>query len=174
MSELDNILSAVARLPVGDLQQIQDRIKARLSLEGGSIPARKTAKSELSDSWLLDGMRRILYRRRLMRQGFDLIKIAPKGFAEKIEGMQTFLLNCCGRRMSVAERAALGRLCADMLADYALSWRNENFVLGPRTMLNLVDRIPEALDWAFPAYLRSGMLGMLVRVRTSRQKPSGG
>lgn len=136
-----------------DVADVQRAINNRNSAKPKQVQANK--------DWLLEGFVDLLTRRGLIVADGELLrkeayqtwcKHLPRvlgwlGGLEKTQGL------------SVNDRPKLALLCAQAMADY-LEARD---LFKVATMLSQSDRIPEALDCAFPGYISCGLLGMVVR-----------
>lgn len=149
------ILRELPSLPSKDLIEIRNQVSALLSLSG-------KPEHDTHNDWLLDGIIYELERRGLKKiipPDFRIKNITSfRNFPEKSNRMQAFLKDTMPV-MSRSERVFVGRMCARALAMHI-----EKFApVGLHIMLNLVDRLPAALEEQFPGYIQTGMFRFVVK-----------
>lgn len=67
----------------------------------------------------------------------------------------------CARKLTVTERGVVLRFMLGCLAEH-LSDRHD---IRPKTMLNSLDSLPSALDWAFPGYADARLIDRIALMR---------
>jgi hypothetical protein len=151
----EDIRRELPSLPSDQLIKLQKDISALLSLSA-------KPEHDTRNDWLLDGIIYELENRGLKKTIPPEFKIKSvrsfQNFPEKSLRMQEFLKDAMPV-MSRAERIAVGRLCAKALSMYIEKFAPINL----HTMLNLVDRIPAALEEQFPGYIQTGMLRFILK-----------
>lgn len=156
MTDLSTVLRVLPTLSPTELQQIRGKTGALLSLGGGAAMA-STSETvvRLELDYLLDGVIVELRRRGLVSQKFKLPPslITPAYRQASLE-VREHLSEYVGK-LTAAENAALGKLCAESLARYL---DRGNVPLSPSTMLKNIAKVPTAVDSSFPGYLETGSL----------------
>ena len=111
---------------------------------------------------MLDGITSELRRRGLWSRSPVPKKLLPEGFAEKSVVVREHLLKGLTKpNPRPAERMALGALAAAALADYLTKVQ---VPVGPKTLLNNIEKVPLALEESFPGYWAQKLLGFCVKV----------
>lgn len=155
---LQETLSSLLGLTQDELLEVQRHITLLLP----------QAEPKQDDDWLLAGVIAVLKEKGLGDTIPTYFKIknqkSYKGYARKSEKLRETLLRNCGA-LRRAEHYALGHLAASLLFDYL---SEESRALGLWTMLERVDLLPQAIDDAFPGYLESGLLRMILRPTVSK------
>ena len=173
MSNLQEILRRLPQLTRVELETLQLRLKAALSLTAASGSA---APDSPVEDWLLEGLYFELRRRGLLILNSrlppaKLREIAPNFAAEsahvrkQIEGP----LKRFRGPLSPREGLSLGALAARALAEYI----SPPTPLSPRTMLLNVSKVPEAIDHSYPDYLQSGLFNHLLTAMPSLEEGHG-
>lgn len=154
----DQIISLLPKLSAHDRQQVM----AALKLLGTKDDAGAMVLGAQTD-WLLEGICVLLRERglgKVTQASLRSRSTAIKPYNNKLGQVLAFLAeveetNGLGKR----ERPALALTCARTLADW-LAARN---MLSDTTMLSMVDHIPEALDAAYPGYVKGGLFGAVLK-----------
>lgn len=152
-----DLLAKLPGLSADELKQVKARVDALLSLAGAADPA-------YDDDWLTAGLFSELERRGLLsskapRQRL-LKSVATKAFYTKSAELRRLLTDRAGATLNTAELYALGRVAARALAD---SFYNTPVAL--KTLMMNIDKVPAALDAAYPGYLEAGLLRMVIRAK---------
>jgi len=138
---------------------VRTAIKLLCALDGGPTPAAPS----LYDDWVLSGIATYLVRKGLVSERNAMHDLkrrdAYKIYLSKLPALMCFLTkveqdNKLGRR----HRVTVAFLCARSLGDL-LAHRNY-FSVG--AMLSQIDKIPEALDQAYPGYISAGLFGFIL------------
>lgn len=159
MTPKEQVIALLPKLTGAELGEVRMAVKMLGALDGGPAPAAPS----VSDDWLLSGIATYLVRRGLVpehnamqalkrREAYRnyLHKLTPlTGFFVKLE-----LDNKLGRRHRITIAFLSARALGDMLT--ARSY----FSVG--AMLTQIDKIPEALDLAYPGYVANGMFGFVL------------
>lgn len=154
MSDLQEVLRRLPNLAPKELEEVRQRV----SFLGG--PKKDSTLSR--DDWLRTAMAAELGQRGAIAGG-ALFKFLDKNYEEKAEGVRTHLLaGYVKPKPQHAELLALGRLGASALADWLVKRR---IPVRPKTMLDNVDKVPEALEDAFPGYWQAKALGICLEKR---------
>lgn len=150
---LQETLSGLLGLTQDELLEVQKHITLLLP----------QAEHRQDDDWLLAGVIAVLKEKGLGDTIPTYFKIKNQksyhGYARKSERLRGMLLSKCGA-LRRTEHYALGHMAASLLFDYLAE---ESRALGLWGMLGSIDVLPQAIDDAFPGYLESGLLGMLLR-----------
>lgn len=156
----DDIIAALPRLSAKERGEVQLAIKMLGALDGGPSPAEPT----LSEDWVLSGIATYLARRGLIpeRSGVHDLRRrdAYKQYLSKLPSLMGFLTkleqdNKLGKR----HRVTVAFLCARSLGDM-LERRN---YFSVSAMLSQVDKMPEALDLAYPGYIAANLFGFILQ-----------
>lgn len=120
--------------------------------------------SSLEDrDWILDGIILELRNRGLANETANFrIRNSKsfKGYQTKIEKVKGLLDKAGALEFTITEKMFLGEICAYELCNYLSHWNNLDLTLT--SVLERVDYIPHALDKAYPGYLASNMLKLLM------------
>lgn len=148
-------------------QEERKNLRVALGQLRGTVVSPSASDKISADDWLFDGIVKELARRGLvyrLRDAAGIRRMAPnyeedsmlvRGALEKSlkHGMPDF---------RPAHLTALGKASARCLANYIVSWKSQP-QLGLKLMLVNAGRILEAVDNAFPSYISSGMVSVLVQ-----------
>jgi hypothetical protein len=140
---------------------VASKMQAWYKISSGEEPVRARTASPVD--YLLEGTHEELRRRGLLGVKARIAsRFYPANFAHVSVAVRTQLEHCVGRPLSSAEQVQLGRVAARALSDYL-----SKGVAGisPKRMVENFDKIPVALDSAFPGYLESGVLPFCWRAR---------
>lgn len=119
-----------------------------------------------NQGWLLDGFVHLFISRGLLTGNFADSRI-PKSDAYKIWTRKLPKVMAWLEQLEKTQglnpdnRPQLAFLCAQALALHLEAMD----LFGVSTMLSQVDRIPEALDQAFPGYIAAKLFGMVIRTK---------
>lgn len=159
MAGYDEVIKLLPKLTPEELQKVHVRVKGYLSVAGGAT-GRVTSDTpnfhNNDHDWLMDGIYSELRRRGLLGEKQRLPKsVIPSTYEAKAAGVRMLLLSY-QKDKSGRLCAALGQTAARALAEYIEL--DLKFTVSPKMMFMLVDKIPVALDTAFPGYLTAGLL----------------
>lgn len=145
------VLLSLGRLNRKQLEEVRRRAAFFLQ--------HKTEPDSVEDEdWLLTGILTELRRRGLDSRSFRIKRASSyASFQTQSENVRELLLTAAPG-LTAVQRRALGEVAAYELASY-LSWTD----VSRETMLTYVARIPEAIDRAYPGYMASQLLGLVVR-----------
>lgn len=118
-----------------------------------------------NEDWLKIGILSELTNRGLDGRDFRIKKDSSfASFNTQSENVRSILLKAV-EPLTAVQCRALGGVAAECLAKYILTWRHEgkSFEVTRETMFRYASRIPQAINWAFPGYLESGLLGVLIK-----------
>ena len=153
------IVALLPKLAPAELAEIITAAKL-----AGSLGAIEPQPSLHSD-WVLDGIATYLIRKGLLAPAGAIQSLrrrdAYKPYLSKLPAVAVFLARLERDQLGGKSRyrTQLGLVCADALADL-LQKRGYFSVSG---MLSQIDKLPEALDEAYPSYIESGLFGMFLR-----------
>jgi hypothetical protein len=152
---LKEVLKLLPKLNASELEIV--RVRVAFLAGTASTPNKE-------NDWLLEGVTEELRRRGLwMRRYAVPAKLLPSGYQEKSRVVREHLLKGLGsRKLRPVDGLLLGRTAASVLADYLI---HAKVPISPKTVLNNLDKIPVALEAAFPGYWASGMLGFCFQAR---------
>lgn len=154
---VQELLRKLPELSSADLEKVRLRVQL-LSSSGKS----STKPARDADDWLADGFCLELRRRGLLTSR-PHSAIFPKAWAEKSTAVQEFLLKGFKKKLVTAEKLALAQLCASLLLDYL---QRAGAPVGPKMLFANVDKVPQALEAAFPGYWASQVLHFCIRNRS--------
>lgn len=157
-SSLPEVLKHLPKLSGKELEEVRLKVGALLALSGTSTGP------TLSQDWLLDGITAELRRRGLWLRAYPIPhKLLPPEYQAKSEGVRAHLLRGLGATViRPVQRMSLGGLAASVLADYLVK---RKVAVGPKTLLGNVEKVPGALEEAFPGYWEQGLLGFCIMAR---------
>ena len=156
-SDLSTVLKHLPKLGRPDLEKVRRRV---VFLLGVVTPDTKGNPPE--QDWLLDGITSELRRRGLWSSSPIPKKLLPEGYAAKSATVQEHLLKGLAKsNPRSVERMALGGLAATALADYLTKVKAP---LGPKILLNNIEKVPLALEESFPGYCAQKLLGFCIKV----------
>ena len=153
-AELATVLKYLPKLGRPDLEKVRQRV---IFLLGVAAPKGNSPDQD----WMLDGITSELRRRGLWARTSTIpAKMLPEGYAEKSAVVRAHLLKGWAKPNSrPVERMALGGLAAVALADYLTKVK---VPVGPKTLLNNVEKVPLALEESFPGYWAQKLLGFCI------------
>ena len=163
---LNTILSTLDHLTPADLTKVRNKTRVLLSLSGSSSDV---SSYDFDEDYLADGIVRELQQRRLISQNAtrESLKYHLKEFPEyaraSIEVRALFDTHL-PPNLAYNEKSAFGWIVAEALAAYLESWSKPKQV-SDWTLMRYISEAPAALDRAYPGYLKSGMLFMLIRCK---------
>lgn len=148
----DEVKQAIPNFSEREIKDLYNRCKILLKAE----PAVDNT------DWLLDGILTELRSNGLYVPAFSKIKALSiySTYAEKSEHLREVL-----EKQGIStklEKRQLAIICSKVLIEYLRSFTDVSL----HTMLMYVDRIPEALERAFPGYVQSRMLMFLLNKKT--------
>lgn len=160
MSVKDDVIAALPKLSAADRAEVQTAIKMLGALDGGPEPAAPS----VGDDWLLSGIATYLVRRGLLPESKALFELKRRNsyqqYLQKLPSLVLFLTRLeQENRLTKRHRITVAFLCARSLGSM-LERRN---YFSVSAMLSQIDKIPEALDEAFPGYIASGMFGFILQ-----------
>jgi len=153
---LKAVLDNLPKLSNAELNSVRQRLSFLLGGEGKAKP--------VTNDWLLEGITSELRRRGLWMKAYPLPqKLMPDGYADKAAFVREYLIKGCGAdRLKSVELLVLGQVATGALADYL---KRAKTPVSPKTLLSNVDKIPAALDAAFPGYWTAGALSVCATTR---------
>ncbi len=163
MTAVSDILARLPSLSQSDAELVGKALKAR-----GSISA--SGKADGSD-WLLEGLGAYCERQGLFARGKGVFGLsrrkAYKQYLQKRGEVVVFLLSLELQAKSKGRhRPQLAFLCAETLAVLVESRFSAEVMSGvgiPTLLLSQIDKVPEALDNAFPGYAANGLFGFVLQ-----------
>lgn len=145
------------RLPLASRKQRDDFRQRIVFLSQGKD---KQAEGVEEQDWLLEGIIRDCKKRGMyVSRNFHMRNRKTGSFASYITKSQIVreLLLECAPGLSPVQQQALGVVAARELADYLTVGASFEY------MMKMVHLVPTALERAFPGYMASKLLGMVVR-----------
>ena len=173
MTELKQIIGKLPKLTKVERQNLRQALDF---FDGGKTKAATSAAPQVNvQDWLTPGIIAELRRRGLEYSGLSEKRIngmAPDYLAESTavmvylrRKMLKSKAQASTARLDHAELLGLGRVIAQVLADYLQNVRSINL----KYMLTNISKVPDAIEASFPGYLGAGMLYMLVRSNVSKK-----
>lgn len=151
LPDYSQINQALGRLSRNQLEQVRKRCTFLLQYQ-----TREQVPVEQED-WLLLGILSELRYRGLDKGSFQLKNHSSHAsFNSQSEKVRELLLEAAPG-LTPVERRVLGQVAAAALAKY-ISWTDVN----RDNMLRYVSHVPEAVDVAFPGYMESRLLHLVV------------
>lgn len=150
---VQELLRCLPELSKTDLEKVRHRVQ----LLSGSSPTIANTRENQED-WLLMGFGHELRRRGLLA-GKIWTNLLPKSWEEKSSPVREFLIKGTSQKLTTTERISLAQLSADSLAEYLT---RASVTVSPKTLFNNVEKVPLALDHAFPGYWGAKKLGFCV------------
>lgn len=154
---LSEVLKRLPLLSAAELLQVQQRIVALGCLTVQAVAAPKDF------DWLLAGITSELRQRGLWAQKVIPARIVPSRYKEEAPLIRSYLLEGWSPTPNAPranELTILGTLAANALAERL---RRAQVPVSVKTLLNNVDKVPAALDDAFPGYWSNKLLRFCVR-----------
>lgn len=154
------ILRLLPKLNAAELADVALALKATIAI-GGAPGASQPAI--LHTDWLLNGFATYLIKDGQLTQAgaiWDLRKrSAYKTYQSHLIQLMPFLVHLM-EKAGVRERSRpqLAYLCAEAEAALLRSWN----IYSVGAMLSHINKIPEALDAAYPGYVRSGLFACVL------------
>lgn len=151
---LPSVLRVLPKLKLAELEQIRKRIDFLL----GTKP-----KCEESQDWLLEGLAVELRRRGLWTAGRIPARLIPSNYSDKSETVRQHLLKGLAEpNPRLIERMSLAGLAGSVLMDYL---QKIHVPVTPKTVLINIEKMPVALEGAFPGYWSQKLLGFCIKGR---------
>lgn len=165
---LDQVLDLIKDLTSPELEIVRKHCAAY----AGIGPKKRIPISEVREDWILDGILHELRRRGLGEtipgEFYIRNKQSFAGYAERAERIRT-LFETSNRMYwltsTTATKISFGRMCAQLLAKKV----DEFAPISLDTMLRNVGLIPEAFENAYPGYISSELLPMLIKALHERR-----
>jgi hypothetical protein len=148
-------------------QDERKNLRVALGQLRGTVASSGASEKISNDDWLFDGVIKELARRGLvyrLRDAAGIRRMAPNYEEESMlvrEALEKSLRHGMPD-FRPAHLTALGKSSARCLATYITSWKSKP-TLGLRFMLINAGLTLEAIDCAFPGYISSGMVSVLVQ-----------
>lgn len=150
--DLAEVLRRLPKLSSSDLDQISSRISFLRDTSVSASPAEY--------DWLMEGFMSELRRRGLWSGALAPRKsVIPGSYAKASAEVRAYLLqNLKTVKLRPMELSALGTLAGSALVDYLTKAR---VPIGVKTLLLNADKVPAALENAFPGYWAAGLLAFI-------------
>lgn len=164
MSIARQILTSIPKLQFRDIPKIKQALNALEALGGSGIQEGE------SPDWLLLGIALYLTKRGTLSGKNAIYQLqkrrAYKQYREKLPAVMGYLSRIeVHIGSSTRARPQLAFLAARALADLMTDWK----VFGVTTMLSQIDKIPEALERAYPGYIAAGLFGFVLNRERNEQ-----
>lgn len=158
-ADLDEVLKRLPKLAAADL----DKVALRITFLRGGTPAKNSASEY---DWLMEGFLVELRKRGLWTGNSAPKKLISYQYLEKAAEVRAFLLQGLGRgKLSAPEQLLVGALAGAVLIEY-LSKAKVNVTL--KVLLLNVDKVPTALEAAFPGYWSAKLLAFCLTSKKER------
>jgi hypothetical protein len=154
MKPYDKVISLLPQLSP------EEANKVMLSLKGlASVTPKRKEESTPVDDWLLNGILDELRRRGLLSGQISRkrIECLCSDFNGKLDRAKALLLTGVPK-LSTPQYLALGRIAGGALANYLTPIAP----LGPKLMLNNVDKVVEAFEASYPGYRECGLITVML------------
>ena len=149
---MKQVASLLLDLQPDELKQIRLRVTTLLSGKTAAVLSGKP----VTQDWLLEGITLELRRRGLWSQKAKLpVKGLAPNYLDAASLICEQLLKAMQGPMPATLQMQLGLLVARALADYLLLI---HVPVGPKTMLQNVDKLLLAVDESYPGYVEAGIL----------------
>lgn len=149
---LSSVLKTLPKFKPAELEQIRQRISFLL----GTKP-----KSKDNQDWLLEGITIELRKRGLWAGGMLPQRLTPTDYPAKAELVKQHLLRgIADPNPRLIERMSLAGLAGAVLMDYLQKIR---VPVTPKTVLINIEKVPVALEEAFPGYWSQKLLGFCIK-----------
>lgn len=157
MSAKDQIIALIPKLKPSEVADVRAALKIVETLSSAA------KEPDLITDWLLSGFITYLSRKGLLTSSGAVWELkrrqAYKTYVSKLPEVMRYLVRLeRGISTTTRHRQQLSFLCARALAELLESWG----VFSVGAMLTQVDKIPEALAFAYPGYAQAGMIGFLL------------
>lgn len=170
MTAKDDILKLLPKLKPAELEEVSRAMKALQGLAGRSTIV--ASGTPLADGdFLIEGIAQYLVSSGTLAESSRAVyhlqrRDAYKSYKVKRPELDKFLQKLAGSLGTKGNRyyPQIAYVCASALADRL---RRQN-IFSVGAMLSQVDKIPEAVDDAFPGYVESGLFGFVLTQGTAR------
>lgn len=176
MISYDDVIAALPSLTADQRRNVIKAAKASggIASDAPKDDQKKWQKKELTkeqcatldEDWLFEGIYQCLYKRGMLtRSGgrYTLINSGGyKKYLEQREAVAEYLADV-ERQLptKTRHRPVLARVFAEAMASYLESLR----VFGITQMLSQIDKLPAAVEKAFPGYIASGLLSAILQLQ---------
>lgn len=164
-TELAAILRLLPKLGPGEGDQVIERIKGFAPFNG-ALTGRLSSTDE--PDWLLEGVFHTLRVRGLLGQEArpplrQVLRLAPewKSLSVALRGLLKARMKEGEAHLPHVAYVALGRTVIDALASYL---EGVKVPISLKTLLQNIDKLPQAIERCFPGYLRARMLRCLMLI----------
>lgn len=165
MKPKETILSLLPKLSPEELKVVKTSIQAVEGLLLGTSSTR-IVQSELSEDWLLQGLLSYMQTRGSLSskgKAFYMMK-SGSSYRAYIDRKPVFYEWAArvekGLRTTTRHRTQLAYVCAMALGNYL----DDLNIYSVPTMLKNVDKIPEAMEKAFPGYMVGNLLPFVIGI----------
>lgn len=154
----DDIIKMLPKLSSADRQIVATALKALESFDGFA------GENDLISDWLMSGLVSVLVREGVLSgkgSYFDMKRRkAYKTYLSKLPETTSFLTRLMEKQdLNTRQRPQMGFLCAKALAVHL----RELGIFTVSTMMSQIDRIPEALNQAYPGYAAAGLFHFVIQ-----------
>lgn len=155
MSELQEVIRRLPHLSKSELGEVRKRLQV--------LGVVDKAPGVDKDDWLLTGISEELRKRGVWAKGLTVPTEISKNYATKAKAVREHLLaGFAVPPARMAELMALGALAGQVLAQWLV---RHKVPVRAKTMLDNVEKLPAALEDAFPNYWASRALGICLEKR---------
>ena len=148
------MLQRLPELSAAELVQVRARV--------GFLVGSSAKDTNSNHDWLLEGFTLELRRRGLWSRAQTVPKrLLPTDYAAKAASIREHLLKGRGGlKLRSNESMILGAAAASVLANYLI---RAKVPVTPKTLFNNLEKVPVALEAAFPGYWAAGLLGFVLK-----------
>ena len=159
-ARVDWFIQQALALPARDRNRLRNALRVYDVLEPVTATPHETPADTAGD-YLLAGIRFELRRRRLLsKDGQIRTRLLTATFHQEFAEVRALLKERLPN-VTTDDLEQFGRLAAEALAAYLESW--SKMTVSDRTLTQQVGEIPAAIDRAYPGYLKSGLLCLLIQ-----------
>lgn len=157
------IIAAIPKLTPADLAKVEAAIKAAKNFVGST----QQSPAEYGSDALLNGIGQYLVNRKLLASMGKVIGLTYRDAFKQYRAKAPNVIDYLGQLLSGAdaERRAAAWAKLTFLSAQALgAWLEKRKLMSVSTMLSQIDKIPEALEEAYPGYASAGMVRFLLEM----------
>lgn len=158
MTPKEQIIGLLPKLNPRELAEVRNAVKML-----GQCEAAPEAPDLISD-WVLSGIITFLIRKGLIAERGAHLEMkrrdAYKTYIRKLPPIISFLAKLQDQaQIGKRQQPQLGFLCATALADLL----EKRGYFSVSAMISQIDKLPEALEEAYPGWIGGGLFGMIVK-----------
>ena len=155
----DQVVALLPKLSTKELEEVYIALKFTQTLSGAA------REPDLVSDWMLSGIVSYLVKKALMPAEGSIWSLrhrtAYKQYLSKLPAFMVFAVKLMQQvGMGARQRPQFAFVCASALGD----WLTSRNIFSVSAMLSQIDKVPEALDEAFPGYVQAGLFGFVMQV----------